>query len=320
MCERVSPRKINRKVLEALAKSGAFDMWGKPREVMLATLDKALELGTATHKDRESGQTSLFAAFSAPVAASPGVSAKTTVNETYPNVPEWSEKQRLTAEKEALGFFVSAHPLDSYADDLPRVATTTTRDLPLLAENKEIRFGGGEVTIAGIITAFRERPLKSGDGRMAFVTLEDLTGSIECLVFSKVFAQCEQLLRGDDPILLKGAIMVDHGGGKDGDDSDEKGAVKFRVQGAELLSDARAKKTRRVELAIPVFAMSDDKLVRLRELLVQNRGDVPARLTISDPNLFETVIALPETLKINPTEELLIRVDKLFGQKVVKLA
>ncbi|HSI04744.1 MAG TPA: hypothetical protein VLC93_09720, partial [Myxococcota bacterium] len=112
----------------------------------------------------------------------------------------------------------------------------------------------------------------------------------------------------------------DHGGGKDADETEAGGAVKLRAQSVELLSDARAKKTKRLELAIPVYAMTDDKLVRLRELLVQNRGDVQARLTITQPNLFETVIVLPETMKVNPTEELLIRVDKLFGQKVVKLA
>ncbi|MEZ0311743.1 MAG: DNA polymerase III subunit alpha [Myxococcota bacterium] len=316
LCERVSTRKMNRKVLEALAKSGAFDQFGKPREVLLGALDKAIELGSSVQKDRESGQTNLFAAF----AMTAGPAVKMTTSESYPSVPEWTEKQKLVAEKEALGFFVTSHPLDSYADDLPRIATTTTMALPSLAESRDVRFGGKGISIAGIITQFRERPLKSGDGRMAFVTIEDLTGSCEVLVFSKVYAEYEQLLKGDDPVLVTGAVMVDHGGGKDADETEAGGAVKLRAQSVELLSDARAKKTKRLELAIPVYAMTDDKLVRLRELLVQNRGDVQARLTITQPNLFETVIVLPETMKVNPTEELLIRVDKLFGQKVVKLA
>ena len=315
LCERVSTRKINRKVLEALAKSGAFDQFGKPREVLLGALDKAIELGQSAQKDRESGQTNLFAAF----AMTAGPAVKMTPSETYPSVPEWTEKQKLAAEKEALGFFVTSHPLDSYADDLPRIATTTTGALPSLAESRDVRFGGKGISVAGIITQFRERPLKSGDGRMAFVTIEDLTGTCEVLVFSKVYAEYEQLLKCDDPVLITGAVMVDHGGGKD-EDNEAGGAVKLRAQSVELLSDARAKKTKRLELAIPVFALTNDKLVRLRELLVQNRGDVQARLTITDPNISETVITLPDTLKVNPTEELLIRVDKLFGQKVVKLA
>ncbi len=315
LCERVSTRKINRKVLEALAKSGAFDQFGKPREVLLGALDKAIELGQSAQKDRESGQTNLFAAF----AMTAGPAVKMTQSETYPSVPEWTEKQKLAAEKEALGFFVTSHPLDSYADDLPRIATTTTGALLSLAESRDVRFGGKGISVAGIITQFRERPLKSGDGRMAFVTIEDLTGTCEVLVFSKVYAEYEQLLKCDDPVLITGAVMVDHGGGKD-EDNEAGGAVKLRAQSVELLSDARAKKTKRLELAIPVFALTNDKLVRLRELLVQNRGDVQARLTITDPNVSETVITLPDTLKVNPTEELLIRVDKLFGQKVVKLA
>jgi DNA polymerase-3 subunit alpha len=307
-CEAVDLKKINRKVLEALVKSGAFDSFGRPRAQLMAVIDRALESAQATQKDRASGQTNLFAAFATRRRdAAPPAS---TVTESYPDLPEWLNKQRLAAEKEALGFYVSGHPLDGFAPDLPRLASTTTAQLVTLGDRPGMRYG--EVAIAGVITALRERPLKDGSGRMAFATVEDLHGHIEVLVFSKVFAVAEPVLKGDDPVLVRGVPMVE---------GDEEGTtVKLRATSFESLSEVRAKKTRRMEIAIPVYALSSDKLERLKELLVANRGEVPARLTITEPNVFETIIALPETLRVNPTDELLVRVDQLFGQKVVRLA
>jgi len=209
-----------------------------------------------------------------------------------------------------MGFYISGHPLDGFAADLPRLGSATTGSLAAMADNPGQRYN--EIAIGGVVTALRERPLKSGNGRMAFVTLEDLHGHIEVLVFSKVFAECELLLKGTEPLLVRGSTMIE---------GDDRGtAVKIRCTGVELLSDTRARKTNRFELSIPVYALNDDKLTRLKELLVANRGTVPARLTITDPDVFETVIALPETLKVNPTDELLVRVDQLFGQKVVRLS
>jgi DNA polymerase III subunit alpha len=312
-CERVDSKKLNRKVLEALVKSGGLDCFHKARWQLFLALDKAIEGGQAASKDRATGQKSLFGALSAAQPAATGAS------EWYPSEGEWTEKQRLAFEKEAIGFYITGHPLDRYVEDLPRLASCTTLQLTDIGQKPQMRFS--EVAIGGVVTALRERPLKSGNGRMAFVTLEDLTGSCEVLVFSKVFAECEQVLKSDEPVLIRGNLMQE--GGRD-DDSDDAGGgtpvMKLRASGVELLAEARAKKTRRFEMAVPVYALDSDKLTRLREILVDCPGDVPARLTISDPNVFDTVIALPETLKVNPTDELLVRVDKLFGQKVVRLS
>ncbi len=306
--ERVDLKRLNRKVMESLVKSGCFDCFARPRAQLFNVLDRVLEAAQVTQKDRASGQTNLFAAFAKTRAAA--TPPPSTASETYPEIPEWLTKERLAAEKEALGFYVSGHPLDGYAQDLGRLASCTTAQLAGLSDGRGNRFQ--EVTLAGVITALRERPLKDGSGRMAFVTLEDLRGHVEVLVFSKVFAQAEGALKSDEPVLIRGTPMVE---------GDENGTiVKLRAAAVDRLSEVRAARTRRVELAIPVYALSNDKLERLKELLVANRGDVPTRLTITDPNVFETVIALPETLKVNPTDELLVRVDQLFGQKVVRLA
>ncbi len=298
-CERVDLRRLNRTALTALIKSGAGDAFGRPRAQLVATLDRALEVAQHTQRDRAVGQASLFGRGAGPALATP---------EPYVEREEWTEKERLAAEKEALGFFVSGHPLDRYRQDLPRLCTSHTAGLRQLAD----RPGGrsGEVSLGGVVIAYKERPLKSGDGRMAFVTLEDLHGHCEVLVFSKVFSACETILKSGEPILVKGVPLVE---------GDEGVEVKLRASAVELLSEARARKTRRLEIAVPVAMVSSERLTKLKDLLAAHRGEVPARVTVTEPALFETVIALPESLKVNPSEDLLARVDQLFGQKVVRL-
>lgn len=306
-CEQVDMRKLNRRCFDALVKSGAFDCFCRPRWQHFAALEKAIELGQATQKDRAVGQTSLFEAF----AQSGGESA-VTAHEVYPEASasiEWSEKQKLAFEKEAVGFYITGHPLDRYVDDLPRLAGATTANLNSIAEKGNLRYS--EISIGAVVTAIRERPLKNGNGRMAFVTLEDLHGTCEVLVFSKVFAACEEVLKGDEPVLVRGNVVVE------GDDRGSQ--VRVRASEIEPLAEARAKRTQQVDVRVPVYALDADKLVQLKELLTANPGDIPARLTITEPGMFETVIALPETLKVRPTDELLVRVDRLFGEKVVRL-
>lgn len=304
-CERIDVRKINRKVLEALIKSGAGDAFGRPRAQLFHSIDKALEIGQSAQKDRASGQTSLFAV----LAKSAPEQKHHSYQETYAQVEEWSDKQRLAAEKEALGFYITGHPLSRFSDDLPRLCSVNTATLPSVMQKAQMRFS--EVTVGGVIAALRERPLKSGEGRMAFLTLEDLHGTCEILVFSKVFADAETILKSDEPVLVTGTVM------SEGDE--ENAQIKIRASKIELLAQARTQKARRLELSIPVYALDHDKLVQLKEILVACKGDVPARLTLTSPDVFETVIALPDTLRVNPTDELLVRVDKLFGQKVVRL-
>src|SRR6185437_4367190 len=103
----------------AMIKSGACDAFKRGRAQLLIAVDKALEAGQKAYRDRAMGQTSLFAAFAATAPAE--AAGATPAHETYADTPEWSERERLAAEKEALGFYISGHPLDQYVDDLPRL-------------------------------------------------------------------------------------------------------------------------------------------------------------------------------------------------------
>src|SRR5690349_5432009 len=147
LCRRVDSQKCNRRVLEQLVKSGAFDglPGGHHRAQLLAALDAALERGASEQRDRRSGQTSLFGLLAAPGAADPEKPAAQQ-GELYPELEPWGPKQLLAFEKEALGFYISGHPLDRYRGDLQRYATASTSDFGLGAKS------AGEHSIGGIVS------------------------------------------------------------------------------------------------------------------------------------------------------------------------
>jgi DNA polymerase-3 subunit alpha len=301
-CARVDLKRVNRKVLDALVKSGAFDSFGRDRAQILMTLDRALESGQRAQRDRLSGQTSLFA-----MIASPPSVAKAGSTETYADVPPWSKKQRLQHEKDAVGYYISGHPLDGYWQDLPRLTTATTADLAQMATDRRFQ----EVALAGVVGQYKDRPLKNGKGRMAFITLEDLVGSCDVLVFSKVFDAAEAVLKGDEPILVRGTIIVE---------GDEQNQFKVRATSIQLLSEVRAQGARLFQVRLPMSLVDEQRLGRLRELLIAYRGSVPAHITFVQPQYFEAELRLPEYLKVNPTDELCAEVDRVFGDGVVRLA
>ncbi len=311
LCEAVDPKKLNRRALETLVKGGACDSFQKPRAQLFGAVERALDAGQRAHRDRMSGQTSLFDAFAAAPEPGPTVQA----GAWYPDIDEWSEKARLANEKEALGFYITGHPLDRYVEDLPRLTTHRTCDLLDALQDRETRFA--DIRIGGIISAYRERPLKNGKGRMAFVTLEDKHGSVECLVFSKAFALSEHVLRSDDPVLLVGKVM------NDGDsDDNEPTSIKLRVAEALSLASERASKTQHLTIRLPSRSTTDAQLQSLKTLLARHHGDVAVRLVITDPELTSTDvhIDLPPQLRSNTDDELLGGIERLFGERVVCLS
>src|SRR3984885_4424783 len=197
LCRRVDTQKCNRRVLEQLIKSGAFDGLGNhDRAQLLAALDGALERGASEQRDRKSGQTSLFGLME-PVRSPDAPAIK--VGETYPEIEAWGHKELLAFEKEALGFYVSGHPLDRYAGDLSRYASATTSDFPAGTRS------AGPHSIGGIVSQYREMITKKGD-KMARFVLEDAEGTLEVIAFPKTFEKVRHVLVSDEPILCGGAV------------------------------------------------------------------------------------------------------------------
>ena len=181
-CENVDLRLLNKRVLESLIKAGAFDSMGVKRTQLLAVLDRAMELGQKLQREADSGQHGLFigAADSPPPPPF-----------AMPEVPDWTEAERLAAEKEVLGFYVTGHPLEKYSQ---RLATMTKHDTSSIEEMEH----DSTVTLAGILRGLRVKPSKKGD-LWASAQLEDLRGAVELLVFPKAYLQLQNVLALEKP-------------------------------------------------------------------------------------------------------------------------
>jgi DNA polymerase III subunit alpha len=305
LCRRVDTQKCNRRVLEQLIKSGALDglPGGHHRAQLLAALDAALERGASEQRDRKSGQTSLFGLLA---AAEPPKPEGQPQGESYPDIEAWPPKQLLAFEKEALGFYVSGHPLDRYRGDLTRYATATTSDFGAGAR------GAGEHSIGGIVSQYREMITKKGD-KMARFMLEDAAGTLEVIAFPKTFEKTRSVLVCDEPILCSGQVKNE--GVADAPE------WKMILEGAAPLSQLREQKTSRVDIHLDADHLSSDQIDELKTILANaTRGNCQAVLRLKIAQRSETVISLPDAWDVSPTEDLLMRLERLFGDRVATLA
>src|SRR6266850_3165069 len=191
-CVRVDLRLVNRRVIESLIKAGAFDTLGLPRAHLLSQCDMALESGQRQQREKAEGQGSFFdllpAAAPAPRASEPAAAV----------VPEWDDDQRLAYEKEVLGFYVSGHPLARFEGVAESLGVTSSTELAN-------RSHGARVTLFGHVAAIKETATKSGN-RMAFLTLEDMTGTVDVTVFPEPYKAAAALLRAREPVVVRGRV------------------------------------------------------------------------------------------------------------------
>jgi DNA polymerase-3 subunit alpha len=209
-CERVSADSLNKRVLESLIKCGAFDSLGAKRSQLLAVLEQTLEAAQRVQRTRNEGQISFFDldVFESDV---PTQSSSNTeglgfgvMSDELPDIEDFSSKELLAMEKELLGLYVSGHPLAEYEEAIASITETSITDL---ADYKD----GSTVIIGGVITAEKRINTKSGEP-MAFVTVEDLTGSLEVVVFPKVFQKKRTIIEPDKVVAVRGNINAEEEG------------------------------------------------------------------------------------------------------------
>lgn len=293
-CERVDLRLVNKRVIESLIKCGAFDSLGAARAQLIAVADKAMEAGAGAQRERSHGQGSLLDV----LEAKGGLSQQT---EALPAIPEWSPTQRLAAEKETLGFYITGHPLADYRDVIATVAAVVT-DRLASCQDKET------VTVCAIVTAVKEITTKSGD-RMAFVTLEDTAGTVEAVAFPELYkANLLHLAKGT-AVMVKGQVDV-------GEE-----VVKLLLAEVSPLSDVEVRKAaggRRnggsaVEITVGEANLSDAVLEQLKSLLLKFPGPTPVRLHLCvEPDAQVTIAASPD-LTVAANGQLRQEVETLLG-------
>jgi len=297
--DRIDARKVNRRVVEALVKCGAFDSLHSGRASVWASIDGALERAASIQRDRAVGQESLFGG----MADGAGLDAPNLLE-----AADWSERERLSHEKELLGFYVTGHPLSSVAPLLARFTDTTA----LTAAGK----AGREIRAGGLLTGLRETRTKRGQ-RMGFGTLEDLEGTFELVIFSEPFEQHVGLLRAaKDEISADGERgpipLIVHGTLEDGD------PPKILVRDVTLLDEAEQKLAASLRVRVKSLDVTRDRLIALKRLLGSHQGDCGVYLHIMIPGESETVLGIGGIRGVSPSAKLCLEVDRLFGRPVTE--
>ncbi|MGB9699103.1 MAG: DNA polymerase III subunit alpha [Thermodesulfobacteriota bacterium] len=287
-CEKVDLRRVNRRVIENLIKCGAFDTLGQSRAQLLAGLEEAIELAQELAKAQNKTQANLFGEkIIKPKKKDGGLSY----------VPEWPASQRLAFEKETLGFYLTGHPLTPYAETLQRLATTSIQDIREFATEQEI-------VVGGMVNSLKETNTKKNE-IMAFVTLEDLSGLIEVVVFADLYKKYAPLLKGEEPIFVRGKVEV--------------GEENVKIIAAEILpfEKAASKLTRTIHLRLKAEGLRREDFLAMKDIFCDCRGNCPTFLHLYLPAGAEVVIDLGEEWRLDSSEKLAQRMEDLLGYEAV---
>jgi DNA polymerase-3 subunit alpha len=288
LCAEVDLRLVNKRVLESLARAGALDRLGSNRATVFAAIDSAMERAQRSHRDRASGQAGLFGG------------PRGGLEEAAPltPVPEWADRERLSGEKETLGFYVTGHPLLEHADRVGGLATHTTASLREVSQPRP-------ATVAGIVSAVRKRRTKKGDV-MAVFTLEDLEGTVEVVIFPEAYARHRSLVEDDRAVLLTGSVEI---------------AEEQRRLIAETLlplEQAEEKKAREVVIALTAPGLEPATVERVRDLLKERPGPCPVVIEITQPMHFRAVVRAGTGVKVTPSRDLALAIEGVLGKGAVR--
>ena len=288
-CERVDLRKVNKRVIESLIKAGAFDSTGDYRSRMMAVLEDATDYGQRVQKEKADPQMGLFAVSSGSPQA---------INcPLIPQIDEWDEKQRLSYEKEALGFYISGHPLKQYAHILEKFANSNTLSIKELKDGQAVRIGGTVKAVKTIMTRRGEQ--------MAFVTLEDMQGVVEITVFSSIYAEVREVLFEDNPIIVQATVQK------------EEKAVKLLAETIVKMDRAEETWTANIHLNLDISHTDREALIKLHDALQRHSGSCRAFIHLNEPEKSETIIALPDALRLRAGSELNREVKRALGYQAV---
>jgi DNA polymerase-3 subunit alpha len=293
-CESVDLRLLNKRVIESLIKSGALDPLGR-RGQLMAVIDRALERGQKAQRDAESGQHGLFGVFGdEPHAAAPA--------EKLPDVPDWEEPERLAAEKEILGFFITGHPLEKYREKLEQFRALDSEAILALRQGT----GRDEIFAGGLLTGLRVLRSKKGE-QYAQGVLEDLTGSVDVLIFPEAFRRLGERVRLEVPVLVRGGVRVEEGANP-----------KLTVSEITPLEEAQPKLPRSLRIRVPLEAATPGTIDALCEICRQRKGEAKVLFDVERPGDFLAVMEA-EGYNVLPDRAFIARVEELCGRGSVRI-
>ena len=293
-CARVDSRKVNKRALEAMIRSGAFDEIGPDgeigykRSVMMACMDEAVKLAEQHVRNKVSGMGDLF-------GESVVESASEINYNAYAAIRTLTDKERLNGEKETLGLYLTGHPIDEYENELKEMVPSRIADL---------RPGKDGAIVSGMVIGMRVMKNKRGDS-FAFLTLDDKSGRIELSVWAEKYNAYREILSKDALLVVKGAISEDS----------FTGGLKMVADSIQSIYEARCSKLRCLELTIP--ADSIDWAEKVHSTLGGYR-DGNCKITVDyHQDHARGTLYLGNDWKIHPQDELIARLREQFGQNSV---
>lgn len=286
---RVDLRLNNRKVVESLIKSGAFDSLGCRRAQLNAVLDRALESGTKKQQEVHAGQ---FSFFSTEDAGGFGEG-----DEKLPDIPEWTQAQLLANEKTLLGFYLSGHPLERYKSEIKEF---TNYDTATLKNAKE----GQSVRLIGLITMVKLATTKKTNERMAILGIEDMAGGMETVVFPSTYQKVIAYLKEGNVVIVSGKVNFRDGAAK---------MVVEEMAGIDEIYDLIK------SIHIDLSKVGKAGFEKLKEKLARFPGKVPVYLQIDTKNYKSVQVLVGKDLFVMPSEVLMEEVKALVGPECFKV-
>jgi DNA polymerase-3 subunit alpha len=284
-----TPKFVNRKVLESLIKAGAFDSLGWKRSQLFHLIDKMIQYAHEFQRVRTSKQTYLFGASQVePPPIPPEIK----------DMNEWDESLYLSYEKDALGFYITGHPLAHYGKSLSKLVS---RSINQFDDEKDFNT---EVTVAGIITTLKSLKTKK-DERMATFTLEDLSGRIEVVVFPDAFKRFYDLLSEGQMVWVKGKFLG------------EGESRRIHLVQIMPLEEALQKQAKRMFLRIFLPGIEESVFKDLKIILEKHEGECPVFFELETPHSYRMIVQSVDIEGVAPSEELSRNIEDLLGEQTV---
>jgi DNA polymerase-3 subunit alpha len=282
---------LNRKAVESLIKAGAFDSLGWKRSQCYHMLDRMIDFGHEVQKAQATRQTSLFGS---------GGAEPPPIPQEVRDMREWDESHVLSYEMDALGLYITGHPLAQHKDRVRKLVSH------LLSELDDERDFDKEVRLAGIIGSLKQLKTKK-DERMATFVLEDLTGKIEVVAFPECYSKHGTYLREGQLVWIKGKYMG------------EEDNRRISLSQAMPLTEAFEKQAKRVVVRIFLPGLEESTLSELKAIMDSHEGKCPVYFELETPHSYRLVAQSAEVQRVIPSEDLLKKVEALLGEKSVSV-
>jgi DNA polymerase III subunit alpha len=288
-CVRVDLRLANKKTIEGLIQSGAFDSLHNNRAQIFGNVEAAISYGQEMQEQIEKGQSNLFDIGGAKVANRP----------LFRNSVDWPETEKLSREKAVLGFYVSGHPLLKYRDEIDGLSTAKLGDASSVKPNTTIR-------VCGIISDIKKKVDKR-NRTMAYVTIEDFTGKADCIIFADAFQKYAELLQIGSIVMMIGK-----------NDGNEE-AIKVIVNDIIGIDDVRKKYAKGIVINLNLDITQEKDVFEMVKLLEHNQGKCQCFLNVSGSGLENNSIYLTRKYTVDPIRQFTDALKKLLGQETVRL-